>query len=411
MLDFQSQLNKYAQVITQVGANVQAGQRVWINCTTDALPLVRLIVKEAYKLGAADVHLKMTDDVISRLHAEHKPIEYYAEIPQFIIDEQHFYLDDNVVFIHITSSAPDLLAGISAEKIAARSKVIGEKFTYYRSRTMSDKNAWTIAAYPSPGWAKLVFPDEADEDTAVAKLLDAMLEASRIKTEDPITEWKEHRARLTEKADYLNQKHYKALHYRAEGTDLTIGLPKTHLWIAAGANNEKGTAFIPNMPTEEVFTAAEKTSVNGYVSNKKPLSYQGNIIDGFKLHFKDGAVTDFECEQGYDVLKGLLEQDEGSRYLGEVALVPHDSPISNSGLLFFNTLYDENAANHVALGAAYPTNIEGGGSMTPQQIAAAGLNQSATHVDFMIGCADMAIDGILEDGSREPVFRKGNWAF
>ncbi|MGT2756412.1 aminopeptidase [Streptococcus ovuberis] len=411
MSHIDARLHKYAQVITQVGANVQPGQRVWINCTTDALPLIRLIVEEAYKLGAADVHVKMTDDRIARLSAEYQPIDYFSEVPQYAVDERNFYLDDNVVFIHIVSSAPDLMAGIDSDKLTARAKAIGESFQYYRSRTMTDKNSWTIAAYPSPGWAKLVFPDETDEETAVAKLLDAMLEATRINVPDPVTEWKEHRARLTEKASYLNQKHYKALHYTAEGTDLTIGLPKTHLWVAAGAHNEKGAAFIPNMPTEEVFTAAEKTAVNGYVSNKKPLSYNGTIIDNFKLHFKDGAVVDFECEQGYDVLKGLIEHDEGSRYLGEVALVPHDSPISNSGLLFFNTLYDENAANHVALGAAYPTNIEGGGDMTAEEIAAAGINYSTAHVDFMIGCADMSIDGILEDGTREPVFRNGNWAF
>lgn len=411
MFDFDTQLQKYAQVITQVGANVQSGQRVWINCTTDALPLVRLIVEESYKLGAVDVHVRMTDDRISRLHAEHKPKDYYAEIPQHRVDELKFYLDDNVVFIHISSSAPDLLAGISPDKLNALAKATGEKMTYYRSRIMTDKNSWTIAAYPSPAWATLVFPDEKDENTAIAKLLDAMLEASRIKVKDPVTEWKEHRAHLSEKATYLNTKHYKALHYKAEGTDLVINLPKTHLWIAAGAHNEKGAAFIPNMPTEEVFTAAEKTGVNGYVSNKKPLSYQGNIIDHFKLHFKDGAVVDFECQEGYDVLKNLLEQDEGSSYLGEIALVPHDSPISNSGILFFNTLYDENAANHLALGAAYPTNIEGGADMTPDEISAAGINQSAAHVDFMIGCADMDIDGILEDGSREPIFRQGNWAF
>lgn len=404
-------MRKYAQAITQVGANVQKGQRVWINCTTDALPLVRLVVEEAYKLGASDVHVKMTDDRLTRLHAEYKTVETYSEIPQYMIDERKFYLDDNVVFIHIPSSAPDLLAGIDSEKLAASAKAIGEKFAYYRSRVMTDKNSWTIAAYPSPGWAKLVFPDEADEEVAVAKLLDAMLEATRINVEDPVKEWQEHRDRLTQKANHLNQRHYKALHYTAEGTDLTIELPKTHIWIAAGGRNEKGALFVPNMPTEEVFTAAEKTGVNGYVSNKKPLSYQGNIIDGFKLYFKDGGVVDFECEQGYDVLKNLLELDEGSRFLGEVALVPHDSPISNSGLLFFNTLYDENAANHLALGSAYPTNIEGGANMSPEEVAAAGINYSAAHVDFMIGCADMNIDGILEDGTREPVFRDGNWAF
>lgn len=411
MKKFETHLQKYAEVITQIGANVQKGQRVWVNCTTDALPLVYKVVTEAYKLGASDVHVKLADDKLSRLHAELQPKEYFSEIPDFLVDERRFYLDNNVVFIHIISSAPDLFNGIEPQKLADLAKNSGEAFKYYRYRTMNDKNSWTIAAYPSPSWAKLVFPNEENNEVAQEKLLESMLKATRIYEDNPVEAWEQHREKLTKVAQYLNDKHYKALHYTAPGTDLTIELAKTHIWVAAGGINEQGDAFIPNMPTEEVFTAAHKYGLNGYVTNTKPLSYQGTIIDNFTLTFKDGKVVDFKAEQGYETLKHLLEQDEGSKYIGEVALVPHDSPISNSGLLYYNTLFDENASNHLALGAAYPTNIVGGGDMTEAEVAEAGINQSTTHVDFMIGSSEMNIDGITEDGTKEAVFRNGNWAF
>lgn len=407
--NFEEKLEKYAEVIVKIGANVQKDQKVWINCTTDSLPLVYKITEKAYKLGASDVNIKLTDDKLSRLHAENKSEEVYSTIPQWIIDERNDYLDNNVVFIHILSSSPNLLAGIDAKKLGAFAKNMGEAFKYYRSRVMNDINSWTIASYPSKDWAKLVFPEETDEEVAVAKLFEAILKTVRIDSENPVEAWKKHKETLTEKAKYLNNKKFTALHYKSNGTDLIVGLPKNHIWVAAGSKNEKGIDFMPNMPTEEVFTAGDKYRIDGYVTNKKPLSYQGNIIDNFKLTFKDGKVVDFEAEQGYDILKQLLDIDEGAKSIGEVALVPHNSPISNSGLLYYQTLFDENASNHFALGAAYPTNVLNGSNMTEEELDKAHINQSITHVDFMIGDAEMDIDGINEDGTREPVFRKGNW--
>lgn len=409
--NFEEKLDKYAEVIVKVGANIQEGQKVWINCTTEALPLVYRIVEKAYKMGASDVNVKLTDDKLTRMHAEHKSLEEYSRIPKWAVEERNDYLDNNVVFIHITGSSPNLMEGIDTKKLGAFAKNMGEAFKYYRSRIMNDVNSWTIASYPSKEWAKLVFPHENDEEKAQAELLEAILKTVRIDKEDPVKAWEDHNKKLTEKAEYLNKKRYKALHYRAEGTDLLVGLPENHIWVAAGSRNEKGTRFMPNMPTEEVFTAGDKYAVDGYVSNKKLLSYQGNIIDNFKLTFKDGAVVDFEAEKGYDILKELLNTDEGAKRIGEVALVPHDSPISNSGLLFYQTLFDENASNHLALGAAYPTNVKNGSKMTEEELDKAHINQSMTHVDFMIGDSKMEIDGITEDGEREPVFRNGNWAF
>ena len=364
MNNFEEKLNKYAEVIVKIGANVQKGQKVWVNCTTDALPLVYKVTELAYKEGASDLHVKLTDDKLSRLHAEYQSKEDYSHIPQWAIDERNDYLDNNVVFIHILSSSPNLFAGIDPEKLGALAKNSGEAYKHYRTCVMTDVNSWTIASYPSADWAKLVFPDEKDIDVAQEKLLDAILKTVRVDKDDPVKAWEEHRKNLTEKAEFLNNKNFVALHYTSKGTDLTVGLPKNHIWVAAGSVNAKGADFLPNMPTEEVFTAGDRDRVDGYVSNKKPLSYQGNIIDKFKLTFKDGKVVDFEAEEGYDILKQLLDTDEGSRRIGEVALVPNDSPISNSGLLYYQTLFDENASKHLALGAAYPTNVKNGTEMT-----------------------------------------------
>ncbi len=411
MENLDSKLDKYAEIIVKIGANVQNGQKVWINTTTDSLPLVHRIAEKAYKLGASDVHIKLSDDRLSRLHAQYQDTETYSHVPKWLVDERNDYLDNNVVFIHILSSSPNLFAGIDSEKLGAVAKNVGEAFKYYRSRIMTDANSWTIASYPSADWAKLVFPEEKDEEKAKEKLLDAILKTVRIDKEDPVKAWEEHYNNLSKRAKYLNEKSFKALHYTSNGTDLTVGLPQNHVWLAAGSENSKGTAFLPNMPTEEVFTCADKYNINGYVSNKRPLSYQGNIIDDFKLTFKDGKVVDFEAKKGYDILKQLLDTDEGAKSIGEVALVPHDSPISNSGILFYQTLFDENASNHLALGAAYPTNVKGGKDMSEEELEKAHINQSITHVDFMIGDKEMDIDGINADGSITPVFRKGNWAF
>lgn len=409
--NFQEKLNKYAEVIVKIGANVQKGQRVWVNCNTTSLPLVRKIVEKSYELGAIDVNVKISDDTITRLNAENKSEEIYSFIPQWMIDERNFYLEDNVVFIHILGSSPKLLEGIDPKKIGAFAKNSGEAFKNYRKRIMNDINSWTIASYPSVEWAKLVFPEETDDEIAQSKLMDAILEVVRVNEDNPVKAWEIHRDNLKKRADYLNKKSYKTLHYKSKGTDLMVGLPKNHIWIAAGGKNEKGIDFLPNMPTEEIFTAGDKYRVDGYVSNKKPLSYQGNLIDDFKLTFKDGKVVDFEAKKGYEVLEQLLNNDEGSRRIGEVALVPHNSLISNSGILFYETLFDENASNHLALGAAYPTNVKDGPNMSEDELDKACINSSITHVDFMIGDSEMNIDGITENGDIEPIFRNGNWAF
>lgn len=405
-----SKLEKYADLLVDVGLNVQEGGRVFIRSAQDALPLIRLVTEKAYGKGAKEVKVSLTDDVLTKLHAKHQEKEELATIHQWTIDERMHYSDEKAGFLSITSSSPELLKDIDPEKLKAMQIASGKAFKDFSNRIQSDYHSWCVAGYPSLDWARLVFPDEKDED-AVEALLDLILYTVRADQEDPVEAWKQHDALLHEKVDYLNDKKYNALRYEAPGTDLTIGLPKGHLWAGASSENEDGETFMANMPTEEVFSVPERNRVDGYVSNTLPLSYGGNLIDDFRLTFKDGKVTDFEAGKGYEVLKNLLDTDEGSRYLGEVALVPDDSPISNTGRLFYNTLFDENASCHIALGSAYAFCIEGGKNMSREELEAAGLNDSISHVDFMIGSDELNIYGITEDGKEEKVFEKGNWAF
>lgn len=279
----------------------------------------------------------------------------------------------------------------------------------YSRYVQKDKISWTMIASPSADWAAKVFPD-APKEKQVDLLWDAIFRATRSNLEDPVKAWKEHVENLQEKTTYLNKKRYKMLVYEAPGTELTVELPKGHVWIGARNINPEGIEFISNIPVEEVYTAPLKTGVNGYVTSTKPLSYGGNIIDDFTLTFENGRIISVEAKKGEEILKNLIATDEGSSYLGEVALVPFNSPISQSNVLFFKTLFDENASNHLAIGSPYSICLEGGKTMTSEELVKNGFNESTTHVDFMIGSADMDIDGITSDGTREAIFRKGNWA-
>ncbi|WP_121610053.1 aminopeptidase [Mesobacillus foraminis] len=410
MSDFQRNLVKYADLAVRVGVNVQKGQTLVVNATLDAVEFVRQVVKKAYEAGAKNVVVNWTDDIVSRTKYELAPDEAFTEYPEWRAKELTELAEQGAAFMSVVSSSPDLLKGIQPERIANFQKAAGKALAAYRQYAMSDKVSWTVVSAPSEGWAKMVFPDEPAE-TRVQKLWDAIFKAIRVDTENPVEAWKQHDASLHEKVDYLNSKRYKKLHYIAPGTDLTIELPEKHQWVGAGSINEKGHEFMANMPTEEVFTVPLKTGVNGYVSSTKPLSYGGNIIDKFKISFENGRITDVQAEEGEEILKQLVATDEGSHFLGEVALVPHNSPISQSNTLFFNTLFDENASNHLAIGQSYAFCLEGGKKMSKEELAEHGLNESITHVDFMIGSEQMDIDGIKEDGSAEAVFRNGDWAF
>ncbi|MCJ1779807.1 aminopeptidase [Mammaliicoccus sciuri] len=409
-MGYEKQLQKYAELLVKVGLNVQEKEPVYIQASIDASEFVHLVVEEAYKIGAEDVKVSYKDDRIAQLKYQYEPESFFENVKQYDIDEKMDYLDRKAAFLSIVSSSPDSLKDADPNKIRKSMAANGKAFKDYMVAVQSDRMSWCVASYPSVGWAKMMFPELSD-DEAVNKLLETILKTVRVDQEDPVKAWEEHDHLLHEKADYLNNKKYKALHYKSEGTDLTIELPNGQYWSGASSVNSKGNSFVANMPTEEVFTAPHKNGVNGTVSNTLPLSYSGNIIDDFTLTFKDGEVVDYKAGVGEEILKSILETDEGSKRLGEVALVPVDSPISNMNTLFYNTLFDENASCHIALGSAYAFCIEGGKDMTAEQLAENGLNDSTTHVDFMIGSKDLSIDGILENGEKEPIFRDGNWAF
>lgn len=410
MSDFQKNLEKYAELAVKVGVNIQKGQTLVVNAALDAAEFVRLVVKKAYETGAHNVIVNWNDDVVTRTKYDLAPDEAFQEYPLLRAKEQEELVEKGAAFMSVISASPDLLKGVDPERISTFNKVAGKALANYRKAAQSDRISWCVVAAASPAWAAKVFPNEPS-DNQVSKLWEAIFKATRADLDNPVEAWKKHDETLHEKVHYLNEKRYAKLHYTAPGTDLTIELPKGHLWVGAGSVNEKGFEFMANMPTEEVFTVPFKTGVNGTVASTKPLSYGGNIIDRFSVTFENGKIVGVKAEEGEEILKRLVDTDEGSHYLGEVALVPYDSPISQSNVLFFNTLFDENASNHLAIGSAYAFCIEGGKKMSSDELKENGLNESITHVDFMIGSAEMDIDGITADGNSEPVFRGGNWAF
>ncbi|MBM7665706.1 aminopeptidase [Solibacillus kalamii] len=407
---FEAKLTKYAELAVKIGVNIQPNQYLYIAASIESAPFVQVVTKIAYEIGAKQVFVDYTDDQITRTRYELAPSDSFDFFPPWKVQEREWLAEEGAAFMSIVSQSPDLLSGIDSKRIASFQKASGTALNKYRQYVQSDKISWTVIAAPSKQWARKVFP-ELPEEKQVEALWDAIFKATRADLDNPVEAWAQHNDNLHEKVDYLNNKNYAKLHYSAPGTDLTIELPKGHLWCGAGSINEKGEEFMANMPTEEVFTVPHKDGVNGYVSSTKPLSYGGNIIDNFKLTFENGRIVQVEAAQGEEVLKNLVATDEGSHYLGEVALVPFHSPISQSNILFYNTLFDENASNHLAIGSAYAFCIEGGKSMSSDELKAHGLNESITHVDFMIGSEQMNIDGVTADGQSEPVFRNGNWAF
>ncbi|MDV7768948.1 aminopeptidase [Enterococcus faecalis] len=408
--NFNENLKKYARLIAETGVNVQDNHTVVLLISVDQAPLARLITEEAYRLGAAEVIVQWSDETIQREFLAHAATDRIENVPQYKIDQTDDWIAKGASRISVVSSNPDALAGVDAQRVAAFQAANGKALVNLRKATQANKVSWTVVAAASEGWAAKVFPELATSEEQVDALWNEIFKTTRIYEENPVIAWNIHDKKLQEKAAELNEQQFTALHYTAPGTDLTIGLPKNHLWEGAGSYNARGEEFMANMPTEEVFTAPDSRRVDGYVSSTKPLSYAGTIISGMKFTFKDGKVVDFSAEQGEEALKNLLAIDEGAKHLGEVALVPDPSPISQSGLIFYNTLFDENASNHLAFGSAYAFNLQGGTEMSEEELAEAGLNRSQTHVDFMVGSDKMNIDGIKEDGTIVPVFRNGDWA-
>lgn len=410
MNEFAHKLERYAELIVKIGANVQPGQTVVVNASLDGAALTRLVVRHCYEAGARNVKVFWTDETVTRLKYDLAPDDVFKEEPKWSAAEKLELARAGAATINIMSDSPDLLSGVPGGRIADAQLAAGRAMQEYRALSRGFKFSWTIATTPSQGWADKVFPDVLPEDR-ISLLWDAIFRLVRADREDALAAWETHLANLKRRADILNAKQYRALRYAAPGTDLRIELPQDHIWLGGRKQNADGVWFVPNLPTEEVYTAPKRDGVSGVVTSTKPLSYAGQIIDGFRLEFEGGRAVRTSADRGADTLANLVKMDEGAAYLGEVALVPHRSPISDSGLLFFKTLFDENASCHLAVGGAYSSCVAGGADLGQEALLARGLNVSTVHTDFMVGSGELDIFGVAADGTEEQVFNKGAWAF
>ncbi len=405
-------LKKFADLAVKVGVNVQKEQILVVNSPVECTELTRLIVESGYEAGASFVMVRYTDDIVNKTMFTYAPMEVLTDVPQYMIEQYKFIVDNKAAVISISAPTPGLMKDIDPSKLQASAKASNEKVGFYRKHMMSNGAQWLVIAAPTLAWATKVFPNE-NPDTVVDKLWEAILSASRVTEEnDPVQEWNQHIEKLAKHNKMLNDFNFKTLLFKsATGTDLTIELVEDHIWGGGGETAKTGVYFAPNIPTEETFTMPHSHKVNGKVVATMPLNYQGKLIEEFYLVFKDGKVVDYDAKKEKEALKSLLELDEGSSRLGEVALISYDSPISNTGILFYNTLFDENASCHLALGNAYTMNMKNANDLSEEELLARGYNKSLTHVDFMFGSKDMDIVGIKQDGSKIQIFKDGNFVF
>jgi len=401
-------LDRLAEVVVKVGLNLQQGQDLVMTAPIAALPIVRRIVEHAYKAGAGLVTPIFSDDELTLARYRYAPDLSFDRAEGWLYEGMAKAYAGNAARLAVRGDNPMLLASEDPAKVSRANRATSTAYRPALEKITGFDINWNLIAYPTPAWAKLVFPNEP-EDVAVAKLADAIFAASRVDRDDPVAAWKEHNAALSRRTSWLNGKAFHALRFRGPGTDLTVGLADGHKWNGGAEQAKNGIVCNPNIPTEEVFTTPHARRVDGYVRSSKPLSYQGTLIDEISVRFEGGRIVEANAARGADVLNRVLDTDEGARRLGEVALVPHSSPISQSGLLFYNTLFDENAACHIALGQCYATCFTDS-KLTPEEVAARGGNSSLIHIDWMIGSGEIDIDGLDKDGNAEPVMRKGEWA-
>ena len=409
-LPFAEKLDRFAQVAVRVGLNLQAGQELLVSAGTEMLPLVRRITEHAYKAGASLVTTVYTDDETVLARYKYATDESFDRAPQWLADGVAAAFRSGAARLALSGANPALLSGQDPAKVS-RANVAGSKANKPAMELITRHAInWSIVAAATPAWAKLVFPGLA-QDEAVAKLWEAIFVASRVTSEDPVAAWKAHTAHIHQRVEFLNAKRFDALRFRAAdgSTDLTVGLADDHLWAGGGGECGNGVFCNANIPTEECFTTPHKDRVDGFVRASKPLSHQGTLIENIACTFVGGKIVEATATAGEEQLNRLISTDAGARRLGEVALVPHSSPIAQSGILFWNTLFDENAASHIALGQAYATCLIGGETMDEATLAGKGANASLIHVDWMIGSGEMDVDGLAKDGSSQPLMRAGEW--
>jgi len=411
----QEMLKQYAEAIVKVGLNIRTGQRLIINLAATRgvpfqfAPLVREVAIAAYSVGARYVDVLWGDEEMLRLRAQYAPRDSFDEYSNWQIDAVMGMIEKGDALLSIAGSNPDLLGGLDPEVVGMMQNTHLQKFSKVGEKISVNAINWCVVAAAGEAWAHKVFP-ELSVEKAQEKLWQAIFETTRIDQPDPIAAWQTHIVNLRKRAKYLQTKQYSALHYSAPGTDFTLGLPSGHLWFSAQAMAQNGVAFTANMPTEEVFTLPDRNRADGVVSSTFPLSYAGTLIEDFQLTFENGRIVKVSAKKGEAALQKLVDTDEGSHRLGEAALVPASSPIAQRGHLFYNTLFDENASCHIAIGRAYRFTLTGGEELNDEEFTAAGGNVSLNHVDFMIGSPSMDIDGIKQDGTHEPLMRKGEWA-
>jgi len=402
-------LERLAEVAVRVGLQLREGQDLIITAPVIALPLVRLIAKHAYKAGAGLVTPFFADDQIALARYENAPDASFDRASTWLYEGMAKAYSEGAARLAIAADNPMLLSSQDAAKVSRANRANSKAYQPALEKIAGFDINWNIVSYPNAAWAQLMFPNEPEE-VATRKLAEAIFAASRVDVEDPIGAWAAHNAALRTRTRFLNGKAYSALNFKGPGTDLTVGLAYGHEWHGGASTAKNGITCNPNIPTEEVFTTPHALRVDGYVASTKPLSHQGTLIENIAVRFEAGRIVEAKATRGEEVLSKVLDTDEGARRLGEVALVPHSSPISQSGLLFYNTLFDENAASHIALGQCYSKCFIDGAKLTPEQIKAQGGNSSLIHIDWMIGSGEIDVDGIKADGSREPVMRRGEWA-
>ena len=403
-------LEKYAKLIVVVGANVQKGQVVFINIAADNYILARKLVKYAYEAGASEVVVNWVDEYISKEGYVYRTKESLANVPSYTVEKYKDFIEKKGCSISIKSPVPDLNLDVDPEKLQAYNVAVRKSLAFYYDHMMASKSQWIVATAPNSVWAEKVFPNLKGDD-AMDALWNAILEASRVTMDnDPIEEWKKHNAVTLKHNQVLNDYNFESLHFKNSlGTDVVVKLVDNHIWAGGGELDPQGVIFNPNIPTEENFTMPHKYGVNGKVVATKPLEYQGKLIEDFWFEFKEGKVVNYDAKKNKDVLDNLINFDEGSSYLGEIALISYDSPTSNSGLLFYNTLFDENASCHMALGRAYVINVENGVNMNRADLESVGCNHSMAHSDFMFGSKDLSVIGTQKDGKEVIVFKDGNF--
>lgn len=415
--DFEKKLDLFAELIVKVGINIQPGQKLVVNGKNftrgvgiETAPLMRRVVHHAYKAGARYVDVIWDDPELTMERLKYAPKDSFEEFPTWRTRAMAEYLSGDNALLTIYANDPDRYEGFDQNTLSLMQRTMEKHLAPAMEQLMLNTFNWCLIALPVPGWAKKLYPKVSTEE-AMDLLWEKIFQLCRLDQKDPVKAWDEHIHNLHARGKLLTDKKYSALKYTGPGTDLTLGLPAGHIWESARIKSTRGVPYVANLPTEEVFTMPDANRVDGTVKATFPLINAGTIIDDFSMTFKAGRVVDFKAKQGYETLKAMLDTDEGARHLGEAALVPDSSPIAQSRMMFYNTLFDENAASHIALGRAYRSTMTGGEQMTAEQFTAAGGNDSSVHEDFMIGSNKLDIDGVLPDGKTEPVMRQGEWAF